>query len=84
MSLDKDILGQALHNVRMQFNGQTVEQLVNAHGSLDNARLAMSKAEAEVIIDHIKTYGEGKYQAGSLTAGPTAVTSVLPIAIKIQ
>lgn len=86
MALNKDILGQALYDGRAQFNNKTLDELNMIYGTLEDIRLAMAKVDAEVIINHIKQYGEGKYQAGTLTAGPTAVTPVgaTPTVIKIQ
>lgn len=57
MALDKDILGLAVHTVRMQFNGKTVAELVMMYGSIDNARLALTKLEMDAIIKHIQTNG---------------------------
>jgi hypothetical protein len=57
MALDKDILGQAIYDVRVIFSNKTYQQLVTTYGTMEAARLAAAKAEAEVIINHIKTAG---------------------------
>lgn len=74
MSLSKDQLGQALYDVRMAFNGKTVDQLIQEHGTLDVARLAMAKAEANAIINHFKTAGELLVPGLGLVVGTTPVT----------
>lgn len=86
MALDKDILGLAIYNVRNVYSNKTAAQLIATYGDLEAARLHAAKAEAEAIIDHFKTFGEGKYQTGTLTAGATAVTNVgvAPVVIKLN
>jgi hypothetical protein len=86
MALNKDILGQALYDFRVGFNSKTIEQLETEFGSLEAARLAMAKGEAEIFINHIKDNAEGEYQNGSLVAGPNPVTRVggITIAVKIK
>lgn len=86
MALDKDILGQALYDFRAGFNGKTIEELETEFGTLEGARLAMAKGEAEIFINHIKNNAEGEYQNGSLIAGPNPVTRVsgVTIAVKIK
>jgi hypothetical protein len=85
MALDKDILGQALYDARAAFNEKTMDQLLAIHGDIETARLAACKIDADVIINHIKQYAEGKYQAGTLIAGANAVTAVgVTIPIKIN
>jgi hypothetical protein len=85
MAMDKDILGQALYDARSVFNDKTMDELVITYGSLEGVRLAIAKIDAEVIINHIKDHAEGKYQAGTLTAGATVVTGVgVNAAIKIS
>ena len=85
MALNKDILGTSLYNVRNSFNDKTIEELEALYGSLDQARLALAKAEAEVFINHLKDNAEGEYQTGSLVAGATPVTKVpLTVAVKIK
>jgi hypothetical protein len=75
MALDKDILGQAIYDARNSFfNNRTVQQLITDFGSLEAARLAGCKVEAECIINHFKTYGLLTVPGAGLTAGPTAVT----------
>ena len=54
MALSKDVLGTALKSVRDNFNNTTNQQLIDTYGSLDSARLAACKAEAEAIINHFK------------------------------
>jgi hypothetical protein len=83
MALDKDILGQALYDARNAFNDKTMNELLVTYESLDGIRLAVAKADAEVIINHIKQYAEGKYQAGTLVAGPNPVTASGATQIKI-
>lgn len=55
MALDKDILGTALYNVRSNFSNQSANDLITTYGSMEAARLAAAKAEADVIINHFKT-----------------------------
>lgn len=57
MALDKDILGQALYDVRAVWSNKTHQQLIATYGTMEAARLAACKAEADVIIIHIKTAG---------------------------
>jgi len=54
MPLSKDVLGAALKSARDSFNNKTQEQLIDEYGSLDAARLAQAKAEADEIIKHFK------------------------------
>lgn len=54
MPLSKDVLGLALYNARAAFNDMDIDAIIAAHGSLDAARLAMAKADAECIINHFK------------------------------
>lgn len=54
MALNKDILGLALHNRRLDFCDKTYDQLIATYGSMDNARLEMAKADADEIIKHFK------------------------------
>lgn len=86
MALNKDILGQALYDFRATFNNKTIEQLETDFGSLEAARLAEAKGEAEIIINHFKDNAEGEYQTGSLIAGPNPVTKVsgITVAVKIK
>lgn len=86
MALNKDILGQALYDFRSAFNGKTIDELETEFGSLEAARLAIAKGEAEIFINHIKDNAEGEYQTGSLVAGPNPVTKVsgVTIAVKIK
>jgi len=85
MALNKDILGEALHNARKVFSDKTINELINEYGSLDNVRKAQAIADADALIKHFQQHAEGKYQAGTLTAGGTGVTSVgVNPAIKLQ
>ena len=54
MALNKDILGQAIYNVRNAFSNKTVSQLETQYGTLEAARLECAKQEAEAIINHFK------------------------------
>ena len=84
MALDKEILGQALYDFRTAFNNKNIDDLIAEHGSMEAARLAFAKGEANVIIEHIKANAEGQYQNGTLVAGPSAVTKVgVSVAVKI-
>lgn len=58
MSLNKDILGQLLFDVRNTFNNRTMDDLIAQYGTLDAVRLAICKADAEAIISHIKDYAD--------------------------
>lgn len=55
--LDKDTLGTALYNVRQLFNEKTKDELLMMYTTIDNARLALCKKEAEAIINHFKSNG---------------------------
>ncbi len=57
MALNKDTLGGLLYNARLQFQGKTADELIQAYGSLDDAFLAACKADAEAIINHFKNDG---------------------------
>lgn len=54
MPLNKDVLGADLYAVRNNFSNQTKAQLEATYGSVEAARLAACKAEAEAIINHFK------------------------------
>lgn len=54
MALNKDVLGLALKNARDAFNDMDNDSIIATYGSLDAARLAMAKADAEEIINHFK------------------------------
>lgn len=85
MALDKNVLGQALHDARKVFCDKTMDELINEYGSLDNVRKAQATADADEIIKHFKNNAEGKYQPGTLIAGGNAVTSLgVNPAIKLQ
>jgi hypothetical protein len=55
MPLNKDVLGLALYNSRKIFDGKTLEEIEQQYGSLDAARLAACKGDAEAFINHLKT-----------------------------
>jgi hypothetical protein len=84
MALNKDTLGQALYDTRLEWLNRDIDSVLQEYGTLEAARLAMCKAEAEVIINHIKNNADGVYQTGTLVAGANAVTPTAPVAIKIQ
>lgn len=77
MALDKDVLGLALYNIRNDFNNKQLNELLMMYTTLENARVAYAKKEAEVIINHFKnnalvtvnvnTTGTAAAQAGSGT-----------------
>ncbi|MBL0144939.1 MAG: hypothetical protein IPP48_03435 [Chitinophagaceae bacterium] len=54
MALNKDVLGTALYNRRNSFNNKTIDELIAEHGTIEAARLAMCKADADEIINHFK------------------------------
>lgn len=84
MALDKDILGQAIYDVRNIYSNKTAAQLITTYGNIEAARLHAAKAEAEVIINHFKANAEGRYQTGTLIAGPNTVTQVgVTVAVKL-
>lgn len=74
MAMDKDILGLALYNSRNVFSNLTTDQLIATYGTLEAARLAACKAEAEVFINHVQAYAKPQVPGAGLTAGATAVT----------
>ena len=74
--LNKDILGQALYDSRKVFDGLTVDQIIAQYGSLELARLAACKADAQVIIDHFKSNIVVSIPGTGLVAGTSAVTGV--------
>jgi len=57
MALNKDILGFALYSARADFSDKTLNELITEYGSLESARLAMCKVDAEEIINHFKAAG---------------------------
>ena len=77
MALNKDILGQALFDVRNPFCNRTYNDLLAQYGTDDGVRMALSVAEAEVIINHftgntevavnVNTTGTATAQHGSGT-----------------
>jgi len=72
--LDKDILGQALYDVRAIYSNKTNDQLVTTYGTIEAARLHAAKAEANAIIEHIKSNMKLTVPGTGLTVGATAVT----------
>lgn len=74
MALDKDTLGAARAAAKSMFNGKTIDEILMMYGSLDNARLAIEKADSEAIINHFKANAQLNVPGAGLTAGPTAVT----------
>lgn len=52
MALNKDVLGMALYNRRVAFSDMDMDALVATYGSLEGARKAMAKADADEIIKH--------------------------------
>lgn len=55
MAMDKDILGEALFNVRQVFSNKGMDDLMAEYGTLDNIRMEACKQEADVIINHLNT-----------------------------
>lgn len=82
MPLNKDILGTALYNVRNTYSNKTHDELITAHGSMEAARLAQAKDEAQAIIDHFKDNsllnipGTGM-MAGSVAVSGTSITGTI-------
>lgn len=75
MALSKDILGQDMYDMREEFfNNKTLDEILMMYGSLEAARLAACKKEAEIIINHFKTNVVLNIPGTGLTAGPTPVT----------
>jgi len=75
MALNKDTLGTALYNARSEWQNRDIDSLLNEYGTLEAARLEMCKAEAEAIIEHLRSNADGLYVVGTLAAGATAVTA---------
>lgn len=85
MPMNKDVLGTALYNVRKKYSDKTIDEIKDEFGSLDQARLAQAKEEADEIINHIKNEADGIYQSGSLVAGANPVNRVgSTITVKIN
>jgi hypothetical protein len=57
MALNKDVLGMELYNSRHIFDNMTHEEIIQQYGTIEEARLAACKGDAEAIINHIKTAG---------------------------
>ena len=73
MALNKDILGQALMDATAPFNNKTADQLIATYGSIEAARLAGFKAQAEAFINHFKNNAVLSVPGAGLTAGGDAV-----------
>ena len=74
MALDKDILGLALYNRREDFCNKTMQELIDEYGSFEGAKMAMAKADAEEIINHLKNQAVITLNPTGLSAGPNPVT----------
>jgi hypothetical protein len=75
VALDKDVLGQALYDMRNGFwNNKTIDELIAEYGTLEAARLEACKKEADVIIQHFKTNGVLSVPGLGLFAGSTPIT----------
>lgn len=57
MPLSKELLGNAIYNIRKRYSAKTVPQLVSKYGSLEKAQLQMAVDEADAIISHFKING---------------------------
>ena len=71
-----DILGQALYDSRKVFDDMTVNQLINQYGSLEGARLAACKADAQAIINHITANAFLSIPGIGMVAGTNPVTGI--------
>lgn len=69
MALNKDILGQALYDVEVQYNDADIDD-----ADLPAKRLEMNVKMAEVIINHFKANIKITIPGTGLTVGSTAVT----------
>lgn len=58
MAMDKDILGNALYAVRQSFSDKSMDDLIAQYGTIEAIRVAACIQEADVIINHLKNYGE--------------------------
>lgn len=74
--LDKDVLGQALYDKRKVFDDLTYDEIVSEYGSIEAARLAACKADAEAIINHFKTAAQLSVPGTGLAAGSSPVTGI--------
>jgi hypothetical protein len=52
VALDKDILGQAIYDIRNAFNNKTIDDILLDYPTIEDARLDIAKKEAKAIIDH--------------------------------
>lgn len=80
MPLNKDVLGLALYTRRNAFCDMDMDEILMMYTTLDNARLAMAKADAEEIINHFKTNIEINIPAAGLVSvsggGPVTGTAL--------
>jgi hypothetical protein len=78
--LNSNVLGQALHDAREQFNNKSWEELLQLYGSPEGIRLAAAKADAAANITHFKTDGvlnvPGAGLISSTPGNPVTGTSV--------
>lgn len=72
--LNKDILGQALYDVRNSYSNKTLQNLIDTYGSLEGARLSQAKDEADAIINHFKTNAKLTVPGTGLASPSGAVT----------
>lgn len=83
MALDKDLLGQDLYDVRNLFDNKNYDALVQEYGSIEAARLALCKKEAEAIINHfisnikLNVPGAGLIDPQGGTIGGTSITGTI-------
>jgi hypothetical protein len=68
MALNKDVLGQALYDVRASFSNKTLSEL---GGDLEAAKLSLAKAEADAIIAHFKANALLNVPGTGLVAPPS-------------
>jgi hypothetical protein len=79
MAMDKDILGQALYNVRQDFQNRSYNDLIAQYGSMEAARLDYAKKEADVFIKHVKDYADVPGTGLVAPGGGGAVTGMAKI-----
>jgi hypothetical protein len=79
--LDKNILGPTLFAKRNEFCNKTRDQLLAIHGDDDGIRMAACIADAEAIIDHIKSFAEvqslGLVAPSGTTGGPVTGQTII-------
>lgn len=73
MALNGDLLGTVINTIHNDYNDVSI-----APGDLPAKRLEMDMRIGNAIVYHIQTYGEGKYQLGTLRANANPVTDVVP------